>query len=96
MSDIPSDPEQLRRDRDRTREELGQTVEALTEKFDVPGRARAKAQELRGRAEDATPDVVVDGSRQAAGVVRAYPVPIVGAGVLVALVIWFLARRRSA
>ncbi|QIS11391.1 MULTISPECIES: DUF3618 domain-containing protein [Nocardia] len=38
---IPNDPEELRRDRDRTREELGRTVAALTEKFDVTGRARA-------------------------------------------------------
>ncbi|MCM6778198.1 DUF3618 domain-containing protein [Nocardia sp. CDC159] len=81
---IPSDPDQLRRDRDRTREELGRTVEALAEKFDVPGRARARAHQLRERAGEATP-----------GVLRSHPVPVAGLGVAVALVIWLIVRRRS-
>lgn len=44
-------------DRDLTREELGQTVEELAHKLDVPGRAADKAQEVK--------DTVVTSAQQA-------------------------------
>jgi len=40
------DPAALRADRDRTRAELGETVDALTAKLDVRSRAMAKASQL--------------------------------------------------
>lgn len=41
-----SDPkEQLQRDVERTRRELGETVEALAHKADVPGRVKEQAHE---------------------------------------------------
>ena len=45
----PDDPQELEREIERTREQLGQTVELLAAKADVKGRAQAKATELSGR-----------------------------------------------
>ena len=43
---IPDDPEQLRQDIERTREQLGDTVEALVAKTDVKAQARERAGQL--------------------------------------------------
>ncbi|MFI9174794.1 DUF3618 domain-containing protein [Streptomyces lincolnensis] len=43
-------PDELRRQIERTRSELGDTVEELAEKMDVKGRARARAADLRDKA----------------------------------------------
>ncbi|MEZ3180514.1 DUF3618 domain-containing protein [Streptomyces pimonensis] len=43
-------PDELRRQIERTRHELGDTVEELAGKMDVKGRARARAEDLRDRA----------------------------------------------
>ncbi|MEU0286000.1 DUF3618 domain-containing protein [Streptomyces sp. NPDC005908] len=43
-------PDELRREIERTRHELGDTVEELAGKMDVKARARARADELRDRA----------------------------------------------
>jgi len=45
----PGDPQELRADIERTREQLGQAVEALAEKADVKARARGKASKLSQR-----------------------------------------------
>ncbi len=45
----PDDPQELEREIERTREQLGQTVELLAAKADVKGRAQAKATELSER-----------------------------------------------
>jgi hypothetical protein len=46
----PVDEAGLRQEIERTREQLGETVDQLAAKADVQGRARAKAAELAGRA----------------------------------------------
>jgi MYXO-CTERM domain-containing protein len=46
------DTEQLRREIEQTRAELGQTVEALSHKADVKAQARQKAELVRTRAQD--------------------------------------------
>ncbi|GGV79381.1 DUF3618 domain-containing protein [Streptomyces griseoloalbus] len=43
-------PDELRRQIEQTRHELGDTVEELAGKMDVKGRARARADDLRDRA----------------------------------------------
>jgi Protein of unknown function (DUF3618) len=48
----PQDTEQLRQEIERTRAELGATVEALSHKADVKAHARAKADEVRTRAQE--------------------------------------------
>lgn len=54
---IPGDPEALAEDIERTRERLGDTVEALTAKLDVPARARDKAGQVKDRIAEVTGDV---------------------------------------
>lgn len=43
-------PDELRREIERTRHELGDTVEELAGKMDVKARARARADEFKDRA----------------------------------------------
>ncbi len=49
------EPEEIREDIEQTREELGETVAAMTEKTDVKKQAQAKAQELKGIAQENPP-----------------------------------------
>ncbi|MEV0544845.1 DUF3618 domain-containing protein [Nocardia salmonicida] len=57
----PNDPEALRRDREQARQELGETVAELTDKLDVPARAKDKVHD----AADAAKDRVTDAKYQA-------------------------------
>jgi hypothetical protein len=54
MSETPTQqtPEELRREIERTRRELGETVDALSHKADVKEQARLKQGELRQRVSD--------------------------------------------
>ena len=45
---VPADPQELKREIERTREELGDTVEQLVAKADVKSRAQARASEFAG------------------------------------------------
>ena len=51
---VPDDPEQLRQDIERTREQLGETVEALVAKTDVKAQAKEKASQLTDRLKGTT------------------------------------------
>jgi uncharacterized protein YdbL (DUF1318 family) len=96
-------PEEIRADIAQTREDVGDTVEALAEKTDVKAHAkqrvedvkdnvRAKADQVKEKAEATTPESAQAGGRQALDTVRANPAPFVlGAAVVVA----FLLGRRS-
>lgn len=59
----PESLQALTEEIDRTRQELGETVEALVAKVDVKARARAKAAELAGRV-SAAASRVQDADRQ--------------------------------
>ncbi len=97
-------PEEIRADIEQTREEVGDTVEALAAKTDVKaqarerieevkGNVRAKAEEVRAKAKSSTPESAQQGGQQVATKVRENPAPIVlGAAVLLA----FLIGRRTA
>ncbi len=50
----PNDVQQLEQEIERTREQLGETVEQLVAKADVKGRARAKAAEVSERVKSKT------------------------------------------
>ncbi|MGE4425955.1 MAG: DUF3618 domain-containing protein [Solirubrobacteraceae bacterium] len=78
------DPETLRREIHRTSEDLGDTVEALSAKADVKGRAKEKIDEgrsaaserahaLRDRVEHAAPDGATDAADRAGRAVRERP-----------------------
>jgi Protein of unknown function (DUF3618) len=93
-------PEEIQADIERTREELGDTVEALAAKTDVKARAHERVEEikenLKGKAEQAksaTPDSAQQGGQAIVEKVRANPAPyVLGGAVLLA----FLIGRRSA
>ncbi len=50
-------PEEIRADIESTREDLGDTVEALAGKTDVKGRAQSKVDEVKGRAQQKVAEV---------------------------------------
>ncbi len=99
----PGDPDQIQQEIEATREELGETVEALAHKTDVKARAGAKlratkasvtgaGEELVGKAQQASPDAALQAANQASGAVRRNPLPLAVAG---ALVFGFVAGRVS-
>ncbi|MFD7690786.1 DUF3618 domain-containing protein [Streptomyces sp. NPDC059781] len=86
-------PDELRREIERTRHELGDTVEELAGKMDVKARARARADDLRDRAGAMT--VQMRSSAAHAGEVGArYRKPVVIAGAVVAVVAGAVMVRR--
>ncbi|MFE4049678.1 DUF3618 domain-containing protein [Streptomyces sp. YIM B13518] len=86
-------PDELRRQIERTRHELGDTVEELAGKMDVKGRARAKAEDLRDRAGAVT--VQMRSSAAHAGKAGArYRKPAAIAGAVIALVTGAVMVRR--
>jgi hypothetical protein len=72
-------------DIDRTREQMGQTVEALAAKADVTARVRRKAAEVTGAARRQGRRAVTAGQRRPGLAVAA-------AGAAAALVTWILTR----
>ena len=97
-------PEEIRADIAKTREEVGDTVEALTAKTDVKAQARERVEEVKGnlrakadqakaKAQSSTPESAQQGGQQVVTKVRENPAPLVlGGAVLVA----FLIGRRTA
>jgi uncharacterized protein YdbL (DUF1318 family) len=96
-------PEEIRADIEQTRAEVGDTVEALAEKTDVKAQAqhrvdeikdsaRAKAEDVKAKARSATPESAQQGGQQVVEKIRANPLPLIGAGALLAA---FLLGRRS-
>ena len=112
VSEEDRGPEQIREEIEETRQELGDTVNALSERADVAGRTQdkvsdiketiaAKADEAKDRTQTATPDSFdVDQAsataRQAASTVQENPAALVGGAFLVGLLIGRALGRRSA
>ncbi|SEQ55826.1 MULTISPECIES: DUF3618 domain-containing protein [Lentzea] len=103
-----SDPkEQLQRDVERTRRELGETVEALAHKVDVPARVKEQAHETAERVKGQAQDAVVRMTAATNQAVDSLPDPVAAqvekarrhpgaiAAALIALVlaIWAISRR---
>ena len=92
------DTEQLRRDIERTRAELGATVEALSHKADVKAQARAKAEQAKVQARSKAEHAKAQG-REKAELARSQaqqnPAVPLAAGIGVAIVaLWLIRRRR--
>lgn len=83
-------PDELRRQIEQTRHELGDTVEELAGKMDVKGRAKARADDLRDRAGAMT--VQMRSSAAHAGM--RYRKPALIAGAVVAAVVGAVMVRR--
>jgi transcriptional regulator with XRE-family HTH domain len=95
------DPEQIKEQIEATREELGDTVEALAAKTDVKAQAKrkveqtkasvaAKKDELLGKARETSPDAAVSTLSGASSKARENPLPVAVAG---AFVLGFVAGR---
>ncbi len=99
------DRDQIQQDIEQTRQELGDTVEALARKADVKTRARHKLEETKasvsgtkdeliGKARETSPQSATRVASQAAEKARANPVPVVAAaGFLAGFVAARLLRR---
>jgi len=98
-------PEQIRADIEQTREQLGDTVEALAEKTDVKAQAKGriaaakdtaqtKRDEYTAKARRAAPESASAGADQLTATVKEQPLPFaVGAAFVIGLAIgWLLGR----
>jgi hypothetical protein len=98
MSD-PTDPrEELQKDVERTRRELGETVEALAHKVDVPGRVKEQARDTKVRMTVATTEAIDSLPEPVAVQVqkaRRHPAAIAAVLITLVLVIWKLSRRNG-
>jgi succinyl-CoA synthetase beta subunit len=86
-----TDPEQLRREIEEIRRELGETVAQLAHKADVKAQVREKADEMKAVAQQRTPETARDGAQQVATGARQHPAPLAIGG---ALLVGFLIGRR--
>lgn len=86
-------PEEIREEIDETREELGDTVAAATEKTDVKKQAKAKAKELGDKAKAAAPETPAEGVQQARSFAQQNPAVAVAGALVGLLVLWRLLRR---
>jgi Protein of unknown function (DUF3618) len=102
VSDQERSPEDIRREIEQTREEVGDTVEALAAKTDVKAQARArvdevkanlhaKADEAKAKAREHTPSSAQDGATTVAAKARENRMVLLGAGALLA--VFWLGRR---
>ncbi len=95
------DPEEIQREIEQTREQLGDTVEALAQKADVKAQAKQKLEDtketvsqkreqLLGKARESTPDSATSAAAQASQKAQENPVPLAALG---GLAIGFLIGR---
>lgn len=98
-----TEAEQIREDIEATREELGNTVAALSAKTDIKAQAKRKVDEtkatvadkkdeLLGKARETSPDSAVTAAAGASEKARENPLPVAALG---AFVLGFLAGRTS-
>jgi predicted RNA-binding protein Jag len=105
-----SDPkEELQRDVERTRRELGETVEALAHKVDVPGRVKEQAHETKVKVARATNEAIgsmaaatnqaVDSLPEPVAVqvekARRHPAAIAAVLITLIVIIWKISRRNG-
>ena len=107
MTTTPDDQQELEKEIEQTREQLGQTVEALTAKVDVKARAQQELGQLtarlKGKVTEATRQLRLQDranqakqqAAQAGQQIRKRPVPAAATvGVIGALVLFFTVGRR--
>jgi Protein of unknown function (DUF3618) len=90
----PDDPEELKQEIERTREQLGETVEALAAKADVKAQAQAKAgqvaERLKSRAAQARRQAAATTTGQLQGRERRVQLVVAAGAVVLA---WLLITR---
>lgn len=94
--EFPRDPEEARVDLELTRQELGETVEELERRLNVPARAKERAGKAAYAMHDRIPSGLLDRAGEVAAAVRRSPLLTAGS-VLLGFVIagWFLRNRRG-
>lgn len=85
--DFPRDAEQARIDRDLTRQELGETVQELAHKVNVPEQARERAQHAVDSVRERIPPPVASGAEQLMTAVRQNPLAAAAAAVVVVILV---------
>jgi gas vesicle protein len=82
------DPSQIKQDIAETRGQMGDTVEALGYKADVPSRARDRVESIKSKVTGSTPDGgdVKQGARRAAGMAQENPLGLAVGAVAVGFV----------
>lgn len=89
------DPDQLRMQIEHTREELGGTVAALSEKADVKAQASAKAEEIKEKVHEVEQTAKAKAS-EAGEKAKQNPVPLaIGAALLLLVLNRFRKRRKA-
>lgn len=94
-TDEQKSPEEIRREIDQTREELGETVEALAHKTDVKAQARErvdsikqtaqqKREEFVSKARSSTPESAQGGAQSVVDTAKSNPLPFAVGGALLA------------
>jgi ElaB/YqjD/DUF883 family membrane-anchored ribosome-binding protein len=104
----PADPDEIRAAIEQTREELGETVAALSAKTDIKAQAKARIEETKaglqekreqitGKAREISPESAVAAASSATDTARRNPLPLAVAGAFVAGLVFgrLLARRDS-
>jgi ElaB/YqjD/DUF883 family membrane-anchored ribosome-binding protein len=106
-SSVDRSPEEIRAEIEETREEVGDTVEALAAKTDVKAQAKQRIDELKGnvrergqtlkaRAQSTTPETAQQGGQQVVEKVRANPAPFaIGGAILAGFLLGRLTGRRG-
>lgn len=98
------EPAEIKRDIERTRAQLADTVDALATKVNVPARVKekahdtaetvqAKTEQVADQALAKLPPPAREKVEQAAARARQKPVPIAAGAALLLLLVWRLARR---
>jgi hypothetical protein len=99
MNDFPRTAEQARIDRDATRQEIAQTLDALVHKLNVKDRVSTKVNDTVDRAKAKITDVVPASTAQRlrhhVQAVRNNPLPFLAALVSFFIAIRVMARRRD-
>jgi ElaB/YqjD/DUF883 family membrane-anchored ribosome-binding protein len=89
-----TDPDAVREDVRQTRQELGDTVEALAGKADVKGQAQAKVEETRERVSGVTPEGAKRAAAQAGSSAQERPFPAIALAFGLGLATGWLIKRR--
>ncbi|SFB06368.1 Protein of unknown function [Amycolatopsis marina] len=85
--EFPRDAEQARVDRDLTRQELGETVQELAHKVNVPEQARQQARHTADELRERLPQPVVAGTEQLVAVARQNPLATAAAVVVLVILV---------
>ena len=99
-------PEEIQEDIKKTREELGETAEAIAAKTDVKARAQGKVEEVKtsvrdktdeafAKVRDVSPEAAQAGAQQAAAKAQENPVHVAVAGAFALGLVVGLALRRG-